>query len=120
MGSDDVNSKTMILECLDCKETYLADDPCDGYNCPKCNGMVIGMGSLEGAEESIEEMTNIVNKAKHNGLIRKYKRKDKNTRTENISITINFNAEEFSKDLAEELSKAIERQRNSIRSYIQY
>lgn len=94
--------KYTLFECIDCKETYLADNLCDGYKCPECGGMVIEIGSLEGAEEAIEEMTNKVNKAKRNGLIRKYKRKDddiKVTRTlyanneEFATITVNFNTE---------------------------
>lgn len=108
----------MLFECLECGETYLADNRCDGYKCPECDGHIVPRGFIKGIEEDIKDMQDKVNKAKHNGLIRKYKRKDDNTRIEDINITINFNAEEFSKDLAEELLKAIEKQRKSSGDYI--
>ena len=125
----------MLFECLECGETYLADNRCDGYNCPKCNGHIVPRGFIKEIEEGIKDVQDKVNKAKHNGLIRKYKRKDddiKVTRTlyadgeahtkeilhgidlssgKDITVRVNFNAEEFLKDLAEKLLKTIEEQR---------
>jgi DNA-directed RNA polymerase subunit RPC12/RpoP len=72
MGSEYMNSKLMLLECINCKETYLADDKCDGYNCPKCNGHIVPRGFIEKMEESIKETQYKIKKAKGNGLIRNY------------------------------------------------
>ncbi len=67
-----MNSKPMLFECLNCKETYLADNLCDGYNCPKCNGHIKPLGFIKDIEEGIREMRNKIKKAKKNGLIRNY------------------------------------------------
>ncbi|MBU5425003.1 hypothetical protein KQI41_01155 [Tissierella pigra] len=67
-----MNSKTMLFECIECKETYLADNLCDGYNCPKCEGIIVGRGFIKDIEEGLKDMQDKINKAKENGLIRKY------------------------------------------------
>ena len=61
-----------ILECLDCKETYLADNFSDGYNCPKCAGYTRPIGNIEEMEKQIKQMVIEISKAKRNGLIRNY------------------------------------------------
>lgn len=67
-----MNSKPMLFECLDCKETYLADNLCDGYKCPKCNGHITERGFVNEIEKSIKDMQNKIKTAKKNGLIRNY------------------------------------------------
>ncbi len=67
-----MNSKTMLFECLDCKETYLADNLCDGCNCPRCKGLVMGRGFIKEIEEGLKDTQDKINRAKENGLIRKY------------------------------------------------
>lgn len=74
-----MNSKPMLLECLDCGETYLADNLCEGYRCPKCDGFIVGRGfikdleeNMAGMEERIKVTRDKITKAKENGLIRKY------------------------------------------------
>jgi DNA-directed RNA polymerase subunit RPC12/RpoP len=70
-----MNSKPMLFECLECGETYLADNLCDGCNCPKCNGHIVGRGFIKEIEEDLKEMQNKINRAKENGLIRKAHKK---------------------------------------------
>lgn len=67
-----MNSKPMLFECMECRETYLADNLCDGYNCPKCNGHVVARGYIKEIEEGIKVTRDKINRAKENGLIRKY------------------------------------------------
>lgn len=67
-----MNSKPMLFECLECGETYLADNLCDGYKCPKCDGYVVGRGFIKEIERLIKEDQRKINRAKENGLIRKY------------------------------------------------
>lgn len=67
-----MNSKPMLFECLNCKETYLADNLCEGYNCPKCNGRIIAIGFMHKIEEDLKDIKNKIKKAKKNGLIRNY------------------------------------------------
>lgn len=67
-----MNSKPMLFECLDCSETYLADNLCDGCKCPKCNGHVVGIGFVKEIEEGLKDMQNKIIRAKENGLIRTY------------------------------------------------
>lgn len=68
-----MNSKPMLFECLgDCKETYLADNLCDGYRCPKCNGHIAERGFIKELEENARDMQDKIIRAKENGLIREY------------------------------------------------
>lgn len=121
-----MNSKPMLFECIDCKETYLADNLCNGCKCPKCNGRVASRGFIKEIEERLKDMQDKVNRAKENGLIRKYNIsvEPKNiygvdyATDKDITIKASFNAEEFKKDTLKELNKTIRLQRSNISKYI--
>ena len=120
-----MNSKPMLFECLECRETYLADNLCDGCKCPKCNGHVVGRGFIKEIEESLKDMQDKINRAKKNGLIRKYSTSSKYlygvdlSNKKDITVIVSFNSEEFYKDLMKRVTKELESQRRNIGNYIQ-
>mgnify|MGYP001191703519 CR=1 FL=1 len=129
-----MDSKLMLFECIECEETYLADNLCDGYNCPKCNGHIVPKGFIKEIEEGIKDVQNKIKRAKKNGLIRKYNNSPKPklppnpnkylygvdlSNKKDITVTISFNSEEFHEDLIERVTKELESQRRNIGSYIQ-
>lgn len=101
-----MNSKPILFECLDCKETYLADNLCDGYKCPRCNGHIVARGFVKELEENAKDMQDKINRAKENGLIRKYNTSVKTNKCiygvdygsgRDITVTVKIDTEQIKK-----------------------
>lgn len=115
----------MLVECLDCEETYLADDLCDGCKCSKCNGHLVERGFIKEMEESIKEIEDKINRAKNNGLIRKYipkkptpapiervkESKDGSTKQKGIELSIELDTTEL-KGKLDEIEEQLDRINN--------
>lgn len=128
-----MNGKPMLLECVECKETYLADNLCDGYKCPKCNGMVVGIGFMRkifvsDIEKEMKDIQYKIDKAKENGLIRKYNKSPSSkyiygvdlAKGKDFTVKVSLNAEEFNKDLIEKVTEELRKHQRTIGDYIQY
>lgn len=107
-----MNSEPMLAECLGCNETYLADNLCGGYRCPKCNGYTTERGFIEDLEERVKDLQDKIDKAKENGLIRKYTTSAKTNKCRygvdygsgrDITVTVKIDTEQIKK--IEDLTK---------------
>lgn len=108
-----MKGKYLLMECVDCGETYLGDNMCDGCKCNKCDGPAVGLGFMgkvliRDIEEELNGMQNKISKAKSNGLIR----------GRNKQIDFLRTLSQCGVDLREQVIKTIEQQRKNIGSYI--